>query len=559
MSAPLLQRPAPRVLAGLAALLLALPVAAQSNVIPGTDVALGDLGQGDDFKTWGRQGTYPNGFSGVSLSSTSCNKGSIKVPWKAAGSGTMEEDHPFLAFLLAREKDGRFEQISDRSFVKHAFFAQSNSYCDPCQGGSPLGVFLGIGCSDTYTADNNGMQYWLAPAGEIDPWLGEWEATCSYFDQGVPSVGPPGDCNGQRSLNNAFGFTDTQARVQVRDQDLIDPTGNADFWYQCQYVVRGEPEANRTNNLGSKRFTASWSGNAWTLDTAADPLLAGTILGRWSGATVTSATNGTDDGRVYVAVKVTGPVQGFYRYEYALHNRDNLRGVDALRIPTCADARVVNAGFRDVDQDPVNDWSFTRNPTEIVFDTPGNPLAWNTIYNFWFDSDAAPETMGLTLDAFAAGAGASSFVVSSTAPTGLYNVHLGPGCSTTATPPSIWAIGTPPQATIDNSSFGFGSAGNDPRALTLWVIDLTDGPLNLGGGCTYYGGALVAFVLAFNAADAGGVSTVVLDVPNDPTLEGATIVAQQFSFRAAGGPISGLFDMSDGLRVRIGNLVGGCP
>ena len=45
----------------------------------------------------------------------------VDVPWLQA----MAEDHPFIAFLLVRESNGRLVQISDHSYVKHGFFAQA--------------------------------------------------------------------------------------------------------------------------------------------------------------------------------------------------------------------------------------------------------------------------------------------------------------------------------------------------------------------------------------------------------------------------------------------------
>ena len=42
------------------------------------------------------------------------------------------------------------------------------------------------------------------------------------------------------------------------------------------------------------------------------------------------ACSPASDGRVFVGVRVTGPVQGRYHYEYAVHNRDNRRGLRSL-------------------------------------------------------------------------------------------------------------------------------------------------------------------------------------------------------------------------------------
>src|SRR5687768_800288 len=81
---------------------------AQSNAIPGTDVRLGALGPTQVFT---HQGTFPTGLISIAVATTSCNVGTVDVPWQAA----MDPDHPFIGFLFAREANGRFEQISDKS------------------------------------------------------------------------------------------------------------------------------------------------------------------------------------------------------------------------------------------------------------------------------------------------------------------------------------------------------------------------------------------------------------------------------------------------------------
>src|SRR5262245_41445504 len=280
------------------------------------------------------------------MSTTCCNPGSVNVPFTAP----MGASHPFIAFLLVRESAGRLVQVSDWSFCKHTFGStNSPGACGPaCAGGS--GANLVVGCFDTYGAGTNGDHFWLGPPAETNPWRGGWTPVCSHFDPGEPPVASPNDCNGLRSL------TSTQAsalnagvnhRIRVLAAALNGP--RASFDAQAQYVALGEAESKRDDpafplgaNLGSKTFTPTWNGSAWAVTTGTT-LMAGSVLKRWSGATVTSASNGLpsspDDGRVYVAVKVTGPdAAGLHHYEYAFHNRDNSRGVSAFRIPICAEA-----------------------------------------------------------------------------------------------------------------------------------------------------------------------------------------------------------------------------
>ena len=227
---------------------------AQSNQDPAIDVRLAFL---SDLEALGRQGSFPNGVNAAAMSTTVCNQGDI-VEWFAP----MEPEHPTIAFLVARESNGRFEQISDRSYLKHGFFALTSSQCTTCTPpGGTFGDYLGIGCSDTYSINNNGDDFWLGPADEIDPWLGSWDPNCSFFDLGLSGS----TCDSLRS------FTQSQAnslgpvgnRVNLKDEDLN--VGGASFWYQAQYVVATEPEAVRFDNLGSRAFTPSWTGVNWLL------------------------------------------------------------------------------------------------------------------------------------------------------------------------------------------------------------------------------------------------------------------------------------------------------
>lgn len=543
----------------LVALLLAVPLGAvafaQANTDPEIDVLLGEM---DDLEAVGRQGAFPNGVNGCVFATTACNAGTKVIQWRAP----MNPDHPFIAFLVARERNGRFEQISDRSYVKHGFFALSSNFCGPCTSpGDP--ALLGIGCSDTYSVNSNGNQLYLGPPEEIDPWLGLWDPTCSHFDRGEPPVAPPADCNGQRSLNAAqvAALGPVAHRILLQDADL-NQAGT--FWFQAQYVLRSEGEGARANNLASHEFVPVWTGSAWNLierNPILFPTLYGSVLRRWSGASVTSATNGTDDGRLYVAVKVTGPdpASGFHHYEYALHNRDNRRGVGSLRIPVCSGARVRNLGFGDIDEQVANDWSAGVAAGEIVFSTSTNPLAWNTIFNFWFDSDAAPAAGTLALGQSARGAGLDTVAVASSAPLELFNLALGPGCALD-TPPTLFAVGAPPRAALGNATFALRSTGNAALRPSWLRYSIVPGSFQQGPCTRYLGpGPGLSFAAGMRLTDAAGVVEHPLPVPNDLALEGLALSLQTISRDPGHGILRGNFELSEGLRVRIGNLLPGCP
>src|SRR5690606_21531353 len=135
--------------------------------------------------------------------------------------------------------------------------------------------------------------------------------------------------------------------------------------------------------IACRPFGFSWNGSTWSTSTLG-PTETGSVLTQWSGATHDVGGNGNDDGRFLVAVKITGPFDGSWHYEYAVHNLDNSRGGAALRIPMAAGASVENVGFRDIDQDPTNRWTVSRTSSELSFlATASNALEWNEIYNFW--------------------------------------------------------------------------------------------------------------------------------------------------------------------------------
>src|SRR5262245_44759590 len=199
-----------RVSAGLVLASLAAPAAAQPNVVAGRDISLSALGV---FQN-GHSGVYPNGVVAFGLSTTACNPGTVPIPWNVQPS----PNHPFIAFLIARENAGRFTQISNRSYCKHPFSSTNTPGCTPSCGGGPS-TQLVVGCSDTYGGALNGSYSLLGPPDEIDPWTGAWSMMCSYFDLGVP---PQPTCDGQSS-SISYRSPTAPPRCNVNDSDLTLP------------------------------------------------------------------------------------------------------------------------------------------------------------------------------------------------------------------------------------------------------------------------------------------------------------------------------------------------
>jgi hypothetical protein len=532
--------------------LLALPallggaLLAQSNTVPGLASRLSDLTAPQSF---GRIGTYPTGRSGFATGVTVCNAGSVVINWLAP----MNADHPTYGFMMCRESGGRFVQISDWSYVKHGF-ASINSNCGGCILPPGGGSQLGINCGDTYGAGLNADRYWLGPPSEIDPWLLTWNPVGSHFDRGEPDVGPPQNTDGIRSLTTTQtnAMDGVKHRLEVDDADMNVP--GATFVLAGRVMTRGEAEATREDNMLSRRMNSTWGGVQWMFSNIG-PMVPGSPLVQWTGSVLRSGKNGNDDGRVYVATRVTGLGNGRWRYEYALHNRDNSRGIAGFHVPKCSSARIFAAGFRDIDKNSFNDWTVQVSGSEVAFLAgAGNAMEWNTIYNCWFESDAAPAGGTTTLDQARPGPGALQFAVLDVqAPLHVGNRYLGDGCGSAA--PTLHATGNPALPTIPNPTFGLRTVAS-PGALVLlaWSPQAASQPL---GGCTVYvDQATVQSVLG--VAGPGGTVDFTAAIPASASLEGNDVAFQAAELRI-GGALSGQADLSNGLQVRVGNLRSGCP
>ena len=249
---------------------------------------------------------------------------------------------------------------------------------------------MGLNCSDTYGAGTNANRDDLGPPWEIDPWLGTWTAVGSYFDVGDPSQpGYPAAADGNDSLNNGIFFgDDVRNRVTVDELDLL--TAGGEYYYGIQLIHNGEAVANRWDNLAHRGFNPSWNGSSWLFSNDESQEY-GSILNRWPGATIHSGGNGNDDGRFFVASKVT-PLG---RWQLPLRirgsqRRQQPRGCVAAGADRCDDDGQ-QLHFGDIDTDGSNDWTAARVGNEIVFTaTPSNALEWNTIYNFGFDANFRP-------------------------------------------------------------------------------------------------------------------------------------------------------------------------
>ena len=396
--------------------LLAVPGIAQSNAVPGLDISMYDL---TDISYYGRRGAaWPNGEAGFMVGHSWCNSGTVNLPWVSQSGGVMVDEFPRIAFLLARESGGRMVQGTGVSFAKDPPTPEKFSSGPRAPRTSNGGPPFFVGCSDTYGSGINSSQMNLGPTDEINPWLGTWNPQGSYFDRGDPAVPGASANDSVRSLTwtQVQAFDAVKNRMIVQESELL---AGATYYAQVQAVVEGEPVSARGNNVMHRQVTIGGTGGAWTAS-ANGVEQTGSVLTRWQGASWDIGGNGGDDGRFLVAVKVTGPVNGLYHYEYAIHNLDNHRGGASFRLPLAPGAIVQNTGFRDIDSDPLNDWTASVTPTEIAFLATGsNRHQWNTIYNVWFDCSIQPGAGSMTIDQALPGPGALEVQVPTTVPSGL--------------------------------------------------------------------------------------------------------------------------------------------
>lgn len=524
----------------LASFLLAAPALAQSNAVPGLDVGLYDI---VNVQVYGRRGpAFPAGEVGLNIGHAMCNGGSVALTWTGSSGGVMLQTFPKIASLLARESDGRMVQVSGKSNLKHSriAFNFASGPCAPCTGGG--GNLWRVGCSDTYSSGFSSASN-LGPTDEIDPWLGTWNPVGSYFDRGDPPVSGAQATDGiQSPITNSDPLLN---RMIVPESELAVP---GTFYGQAHLMVIGEPVGNRANNQATRPMSFSRSGTSWS-GSVTGPAIVGPVLTHWTGATTAIAGNGVDDGRFMVGCKVTGPVDGFWHYEFAVHNLDNASGGAAVRIPVCPLARVRNAGFRDIDGDQNNDWAFLRTSNEITFMTPTstNALEWNTLYNFWFDSDAAPVDGMLDVDRARAGSGAPSVSVAAKLPGVLGHEYLGDGCGTPA--PTLTANGVP---TSPNLTYALRTQGTAlvPTAL---VFSLGGDNAALGNGCVRYFDPALVLASLVTGSDSSGAVTWALPIP--PSLQPFDLFGQVAQV-VPNGPWLGGIALSNGLRIRVGGT--GC-
>jgi len=359
----------------------------------GPDVIVGAL---IDMATYGGITSGGQTIMAYAIGTTSCNIGDALLDWYAAP----DNRHPFIPQNMYRIKGGRIEQIG-AGWGKHGFTALQQSLCATCSPASS-GTWLGIGCSDPYTASLNGSQSGLGTRSEVN-------AATGVFP-GTPNSGMPG-------ASATIG-----RRVQVNANDL-NPALNAGATYlvEAEYIHPGDAARGNDNNNASWRSmtVGALSGTSYTVTLTGPTNQQQPAITAWraSDAAVTIVNaDVVNDGRFILGYKVTALPNGVWHYEYAVENLNSDRSGRSFSIPLPAGVTATNIGFHDINYhsgDPFDptDWTSSTANGAVTWtggtysvSANGNALRFATLYNFYFDANSAPTTANATLGLFKPGA-----------------------------------------------------------------------------------------------------------------------------------------------------------
>lgn len=380
----------------------------------GPDVIVGELyGSSNRLDKY----TAPaDAIQAYSVGTYSCNKGDEKLLWIASDSR-----HPVITQNLFRFQNGRFEQLG-QAWLKHGFTALQGTQCTSTSVGSdpqnlsfpwsacaanPDGTYLGIGCSDPYSASLNGSQPSAGPKSEINAATGAFPFPRSFAEF-------PGGVNP--------GYSGTIARrLQVLKTDLV---SGARYFVESQYVAPDDAASGNKHNNSSYREVALDTSVPSTLDLS---FVAATVrelpaIFAWQAADSSvklAAIDVPQDGRFWIGWKVTNNGNGTWTYEYALQNLNSHRSATRFSVPMQSGTVVTGTGFRDVpyhsgeelvyDQ---TDWTISAAGTQVNFTSPTpsgslqpNALRWSTLYNFRFTANRAPTPANATIGLMRPGSG----------------------------------------------------------------------------------------------------------------------------------------------------------
>lgn len=350
-----------------------------------------------------------NGIAALTVGTSSCNAGDKVLEWRALP----ENRHPVISLNMYRLLDGRMTQIG-QSWVKHGFVALQHNVCSFGCRANPSGNGLGVGCSDPYGASNN-MGPNLGSRRLIDPFLGAYDGNVA-----------------KRELDAFQSTSPIDHGLQVMEADLALP--GARYFLEGHYIAPDDARAGNGHNNVSHvevKVTRDGAGAIAIEMVSAGPQV--TVrempaIRAWPYADFATHDGSPDDGRVIVAHQVVRVSRTTYRYEYAVYNMNNGRGIASFSIPVGV-VQPTNIGMSGVfshgeawSNDP---WTSRVDNSRLTWATQAfqqnenaNAIRWGATYNFWFETTAEPANRDAELGRFKPGSGAPTFAVKVLAPKG---------------------------------------------------------------------------------------------------------------------------------------------
>ncbi len=390
---------------------------------PGPDVIVGEL---PSTIQAGRDGPAGSGMVGLSIGTTSCNKGNVPLNWFALPN----VDHPMIPMNMYRlstvDGTNRMEQIG-HSWMKHAFTALQGSACTavfgtPCQATG--GTTLGVGCSDPYSAGLNAGQCGLGPRAAVNP-----------FSGAIPSGGGLGGspCSNVPSRDHRdHVHNGISHRIQVQDVDLT-PVLNpgARYFSEGQYISAHEfnnPDSFAAGNMHNNASYREVDVVESVPGQFAFPPLGPTVrespaLDAWASATQSLIEPvPMVDGRAILAYEVTQLDATTWHYEYALYNMNLDRSLGTFSVSIPSGVLITNTGFHappnhapELHTDNYSNapWTMTTPVGAVTWatdsfavDPDANAVRFGTLYNFRFDANSPPQNVFADVGLFKTGGSA---------------------------------------------------------------------------------------------------------------------------------------------------------
>lgn len=377
----------------------------------GPDIVVGDM---FNLQQYGNAG----GQVGLAMGTDSCNNGNEEVHFFQLPNA----DHPIISQNLYRMSGGpnnndRFEQIG-QSWVKHAFGADQ---LDDCGFGCiPADTFatLGVGCSDAYLSSQNANQGDHIGALGSRAWVN-------------PFTGALGSTHPESHAGHAHSGTSHRILVNATDLNTSMNPG-ATYYAEVQYDSPHEyawcqthpGQCNMYNNASCRRYNVTGT-TSFDFEPVGYTAVMTPATDVWAGATTVRIEPAPGvDGRAFILYKVTQPSAGVWHYEYAIHNQNLDRSIQALSVPLGTGVTVNNIGFHAPPNHPgfSNDgtvgnagfsnapWTSNQTPdtlswsSETIAQNPnGNAIRFGTMYNFRFDSNRPPRAANATIGFFKTG------------------------------------------------------------------------------------------------------------------------------------------------------------